>query len=40
LIPWLKECFKECEAEKVRWFLRDFITWIGKNFREEVEDAQ
>ena len=40
LIPWLKECFKECEAEKVRWFLRDFITWIEKSFREEIEDAQ
>jgi len=36
LVPWLKECFKECEAEKVRWFLRDFISWIEKNFREEV----
>jgi hypothetical protein len=39
LIPWLRECFKECEAEKVRWFLRDFISWIEKNFREEVSDG-
>lgn len=39
LILWLKECLKECEAEKVRWFLRDFITWIRKNFREEVSNG-
>ena len=39
LIPWLKECFKECEAEKVRWFLRDFISWIENNLREEVSDG-
>jgi len=38
LIPWLKECLKECEAEKVRWFLRDFINWVEKNFREEVRN--
>ena len=34
LIPWLKECSKECEAEKVRWFLRDFIAWIKRNLKE------
>ena len=39
LLPWLKECFKECESEKVRWFLRDFITWIEKNFQEEVSNG-
>ena len=39
LIPWLRECLRDCEAEKVRWFLRDFITWIEKNFQEEVNDG-
>ena len=38
LIPWLKECIKECEADKVRWFLKDFVNWIENNFKEEVED--
>jgi len=38
LVPWLRECLKECEAEKVRWFLRDFINWVEKNFRKEVND--
>ena len=36
LIPWLKECIKESEADKVRWFLRDFVNWIENNFEEEV----
>jgi len=31
---WLKECIKLCEAEKVRTFLKDFITWIEKYFPE------
>ncbi len=34
LIPWLKECLKECEADKVRWFLKDFATYIENNFPE------
>ena len=38
LKPWLIRCYKECEAEKVRWFLKDFITWVEDNFKvEEVE---
>jgi len=42
LIPWLKECIKECEACKVRWFLKDFVNWIENKdtFRGEVEDGQ
>ncbi len=32
LIPWLKKCLKICESDKIKWFLRDFITWIEKNF--------
>lgn len=35
LVPWLKECLKECEADKVRWFLKDFVAYIEKNFQEE-----
>ncbi len=32
VLPWLRECLKECEADKMRWFLRDFISWIEENF--------
>lgn len=39
LIPWLKKCVKECESEKVRWFLKDLISWIEVNFVEEYENA-
>lgn len=35
LKPWLRECFKVCKADKVRWFLRDFIAWIERRFPEE-----
>jgi len=40
LIPWIKECIKECEADKIRWFLKDFVNWIENNFKEEVEDDE
>ena len=41
LKPWLIRCYKECEAEKVRWFLEDFITWVEDNFKvEEVEEDE
>ncbi len=34
LKPWLLKCAKECEADKVRWFLKDFVSWIEENFKE------
>ena len=40
LFPWLEECLKECEADKVRWFIRDFISWIEENCREVSKDGQ
>ena len=40
LIPWFRECLKECEAEKIRWFIRDFISWIEKNCKEVSENGQ
>ncbi|MCW7077346.1 MAG: PD-(D/E)XK nuclease family protein [Candidatus Syntrophoarchaeum sp.] len=40
LKPWLIKCYKECEAEKVRWFLKDFVNWIEDNFKEEVENEE
>jgi hypothetical protein len=32
LHPWLESCAKECEAEKVRWFLRDFTAYVAREF--------
>jgi hypothetical protein len=29
---WLTGCYKECHAEKVRWFLRDFIDFVVRGF--------
>ncbi len=40
LLPWLRECLKECEADKVRWFIRDFIAWIESNFRGGESDEE
>ena len=31
-IKWLKLCKRQCESEKYRWFLRDFIEYIITNF--------
>ena len=30
---WLESCYKECKAEKVRWFLRDFIKYVERKFK-------
>ena len=32
LFKWLENSALVCEAEKTRWFLRDFAVWIEKNF--------
>ena len=29
---WLETCYKECHAEKVRWFLRDFAKYVTQHF--------
>jgi hypothetical protein len=31
MCQWLDECIRECQAEKVRWFLRDFRDYILQN---------
>lgn len=31
-LKWLKLCKKQCESEKYRWFLRDFIEYIITHF--------
>jgi PD-(D/E)XK nuclease superfamily len=32
LTKWLKDCLEVCEAEKVRWLLRDFLAYVQSNF--------
>ncbi|WP_456401434.1 PDDEXK-like family protein [Persephonella sp.] len=39
LIPWLNDCYKECESQKVRFFLKDFEEWILKNFKDIEEET-
>lgn len=31
MCQWLDECIRECQAERVRWFLRDFRDYILRN---------
>ncbi|SMC10060.1 PD-(D/E)XK nuclease family protein [Nitratiruptor tergarcus] len=37
LVPWLKECYKNCESQKVKFFVKDFQEWIERNFKEMEE---
>src|SRR3990170_2801468 len=32
LRDWLRECERSCEADKVRWFLRDFQSYVANEF--------
>jgi len=36
---WLVSCYKECSAEKVRWFLRDFVDFVEGTFRNQPEES-
>jgi len=29
---WVEQSFKECQSDKIRWFLKDFIIYIENNF--------
>ena len=29
---WVAECHRRCDAENVRWFLKDLLKYIGSNF--------
>jgi len=39
---WLEDCIRECQADRVRWFLRDFAGYLAEKFgdgdEEEVVD--
>jgi len=32
LVAWLDQCIECCEAESVRWFLRDFRSYVMERF--------
>lgn len=32
---WIKHCWKACEAERVRWFLKDLLEYFQRNFEKE-----
>src|SRR5207302_6520213 len=38
LRSWLKQCYKECEAEPIRIFLRNFIQYVDDTFRVTKEE--
>ena len=35
---WIAECHKHCEAENVRWFLKDLLQYIGRRFYFDPEE--
>lgn len=39
LMNWLEVCFKDCQSEKMRLFLRDFMRYIENNFRRSFEEG-
>lgn len=38
LVKWLERCIRESESEKLRWFLRDLISFIVNEFHSYNED--
>ena len=38
LLPWLEDCYKNCESQKVRFFIKDSVEWLKENFKELKED--
>jgi len=32
---WIEQCWRECEAERVRWFLKGLLKYIQQTFKEE-----
>ena len=32
---WIEQCWRDCEAERVRWFLKDLLEYIQQNFKKE-----
>jgi hypothetical protein len=39
LAQWVQQCTLNCEADKIRWFLRDFGTYILREFANTVKEG-
>jgi len=39
LHQWLVRCVEICQADKVRWFLRDFASYVADRFKSVEEEA-
>lgn len=37
---WLESCYKECRAERVRWFLKDFIDYVEEKFKQSLMEQE
>ena len=40
MLKWLEICYKECKAEKIRSFIKDFIQYIEDNFGNSYDDGE
>lgn len=40
LHAWVMDCTHHAEADKLRWFLRDFATWIAENFQASESNEE
>jgi len=40
LIKWLRKCHATAEADRVRWVIGDFITWIENNFPSSISKEE
>ena len=38
LVDWIRECIADCEADSVRWFLRDFLDYVVEEFAPPETD--
>lgn len=36
ILNWLRDCWRECRADRVRWFLSDFSNWVSRAFPSEL----
>ena len=39
LLAWLGQCIETCETDAVRWFLRDFRSYVMEQFKVSSSDA-
>ena len=40
MLEWLEVCYKECKAEKIRSFIKDFMQYIEGNFQDLYYDME